>query len=286
MAGQHRFASLFAIGLMVPGLAFAQAATVPSSQPSSPNPFAVTPEQKAVLDALNASDPTQPAPKLDLLRVLANGSPNPNFGKSSPVFYTLHESFLKRAEQPVDLLFLGDSITQWWSKAPDVFKAHFGQYDWANFGIAADRTENVLWRIEHGELDRIKPKVVVLLIGTNNALQPQEKIVAGVTAVARRIREKLPGSKLLLLGIFPRNRDAAHNGKPDTLRSRLQAVNVELAKLDDAKNIRYLGIWKEFLSDDGTLSKDIMPDALHPSARGYEIWASAMQPLLDEMMKE
>ena len=161
-----------------------------------------------------------------------------------------------------------------------MWQEHYEKLNAANFGIGGDRTQHVLWRIQEGELDGIKPKVVVLMIGTNNSGSPAEEITKGVKAIVDQIHAKLPESKLLLLGIFPRSPKAS-----DGARAKLQAVNAELAKLDDGKQTRYLEIWKQFLTDDGELTKDIMPDALHPNEKGYKIWADTMQPLLDEMMK-
>lgn len=198
-----------------------------------------------------------------------------------PRFLAAHESFLKRGKEgPIGVLFLGDSITAGWTRAPDVWNKHFGAYQPANFGIGGDRTQNVLWRIANGELDGIAPKVVVLMIGTNNGGSPAEEIIRGDKKIVEEIHRKLPNTKLLLLGIFPRAAEAT-NG----LRAKIKEVNAELAKLDDGNKTRFLDIGDKFLSADGSLSKDIMPDYLHPNAKGYQIWADAMQPLLDEMMK-
>jgi lysophospholipase L1-like esterase len=200
-------------------------------------------------------------------------------------FWQKHESFLKRkASGPIGLLFLGDSITEGWGKARDIWNEHYAKDDVANFGISGDRTEHVLWRIESGELDRIAPKVVVLMIGTNNIGAPQEKILAGVTKVVAEIHENLPQSRLLLLAVFPRGADPADKGVA-SMRDKIKFVNEGLAKLDDGDKTRYLDIGPKFLDPDGKLPKEIMPDALHPNVKGYQIWADAMQPLLDEMMK-
>jgi lysophospholipase L1-like esterase len=213
---------------------------------------------------------------------------SPKWGKDGLIekrFWQKHESFLKRAESgPIGLLFLGDSITEGWGKASDIWNEHYGKDDVANFGISGDRTEHVLWRIESGELDRIAPKVVVLMIGTNNIGAPQEKILAGVTRVVGEIHENLPQSKLLLLAVFPRGADPATPAVAG-MREKIKFVNEGLAKLDDGDKTRYLDIGPKFLDADGKLPKEIMPDALHPNVRGYQIWADAMQPLLDEMMK-
>jgi beta-glucosidase len=178
------------------------------------------------------------------------------------------------------VLFLGDSITHRWLGSPDIWQKYYGRYDPADFGIEGDRTEHVLWRIAGGELDGIHPKVVVLLIGTNNIGYPVDDIVKGDTKVVSEIHSRLPDTKVLLLGIFPRGADPA-----DPVRAKIKDVNAALAKLDDGGKTRFLDFGDRFLETDGSISKEMMPDALHPAPKGYQIWAGAMQPLLDEMMK-
>ena len=158
------------------------------------------------------------------------------------------------------------------------------KYQPANFGIGGDRTQHVLWRIQQGELDGIKPKVVVLMIGTNNSPYSAPQIARADFEIVSEIHRKLPDTKVLLLGIFPRGDDPSKQNVA-ALRAKLKSVNAALARLDDGKRTRYVEIWDPFLQPDGILGKDIMPDALHPNAKGYQIWADTMQPLLDEMMK-
>ena len=203
----------------------------------------------------------------------------------------LHDSYVARAKQgQIDLLFLGDSITagwQWDQGGLNVWNQYYAPRRASEFGIGYDRTQNTLWRIEHGELDGIKPKVVVLLIGTNNAGNEDDgkprnttpEIVAGVTTLVKELRARLPASKVLLLGIFPRGE------KNDPVRAQVQDVNSQLARLDDGKTVKFLDLGSKFLETDGTLSRDIMPDLLHPNERGYRIWAQAMEDTLAGMMK-
>ncbi len=209
-------------------------------------------------------------------------APKMKDGAIEPTFKKMHESFLKRGKEgKIGVLFLGDSITQGWSgKGKDVWDKTYTAYDAANFGIGGDRTQHVLWRIDNGELDGINPKVVVLMIGTNNISYPAEEIAKADIKIISEIHQKLPQTKVLVLGIFPRE-NLASNPR----RAKIKEVNEALAKLDDGKLTRYLDIGSKFLTDDGTLTKEIMPDYLHPNAKGYQIWADAMQPLLDEMMK-
>lgn len=202
-------------------------------------------------------------------------------GQIDARFMQMHESFLKRGKEgPIGVLFLGDSITAGWGRAKDIWQQHYGQYDPANFGIGGDRTQHVLWRIENGELDGIAPKVVVLMIGTNNSGYPAEEIIKGDKKIVAMVHQKLPDTKLLLLGIFPRSAKAT-----DAVREKLKTVNAELAKLDDGNKTRYLDIGAKFLDAEGNLPADMMPDFLHPNVKGYQIWAESMQPLLVEMMK-
>jgi lysophospholipase L1-like esterase len=208
----------------------------------------------------------------------------------NPRFFELHEQFLARAKAgPIDLLFLGDSITEGWKVAPHIWEHYYGKYQPANFGIGGDQTHHVIWRIENGELDGLKPRVVVLMLGTNNtAMHTAEQIAAADRKIVTMIRTKLPETKVLLLAVFPRGPRKNRDGTPDAWEKRMEVirgVNAELAKLDDGQGVRFLDINQVFLGNDGTIPKPIMPDQLHPNAAGYQLWADAMKPLLDEMLK-
>jgi len=220
-------------------------------------------------------------------------APIPKAGNNR--FFELHESFLARKKEgPIDLLFLGDSITEGWRRAPHIWEHYYSQYNPANFGIGGDQTQHVIWRIENGELDGLSPKVVVLMLGTNNSGQHTgDEIAAADEKIIKMIQEKCPGTKVLLLAIFPR--DARRNpdgqitdaalaeaGKRVAVINRANAL---LAKLDDGTNVRFLDINAQFLGKDGRIPWTIMPDQLHPNAAGYQLWADAMKPLLEEMMK-
>jgi lysophospholipase L1-like esterase len=234
-----------------------------------------------------AADTTQPAvhapqapADVAAVKIGKGGTPDKKF-------MTMHESFLKQAKEGnIDLLFLGDSITEGWAgRGKDVWAKTYGKSNAANFGIGGDRTEHVLWRIDNGELDGIKPKVLVLMIGTNNTGGwSAEQIGVADTKIITEIHQKLPETKVLVLGVFPRGNDPK-DPKTEALREKIKQINSTLAKLDDGKTTRYLDIGDKFLAPDGVLTKEIMPDYLHPNAKGYQIWADAMQPLLDEMMK-
>jgi len=239
----------------------------------------------AGISAGDAAPPAAPAPAK---QAEPADQAAPKLGKDGMIekgFAAKHESFLKRGKEgPIGLLFLGDSITAGWGGAKEVWESHYGAHQPANFGIGGDRTQHVLWRIANGELDGITPKVVVLMIGTNNIGDSPENITKGDMKIISEIHAKLPATRLLLLGIFPRGADPKQAGVMG-MRAKIAAVNAELAKLDDGAKTRYLDLGPKFLDADGVLARDIMPDALHPNAKGYQIWADAMQPLLDEMLK-
>src|SRR5436190_15565053 len=253
--------------------AFCQPA--PAAQPKSvpaPGP-APTPELVAAIRFMNEQDPAIAAPRI----VNVNGEIQSPFLKA-------HNTFLARGKKgPVGVLFLGDSITAGWhTRGTDVWKARFEneKYQPANFGISGDRTQHVLWRIANGELDGIHPKALVLMIGTNNGDKPADDIARGVSAIVTAIRAKLPDTKILLFGIFPRGEKA-----DDPIRARLEAANEIIARLDDARHIFYLDIGGKFLQPDDSISRSVFVDFTHPSAEGYKIWADAMQPKLDTLMK-
>jgi len=199
-----------------------------------------------------------------------------------PGWVKRHEGFVEIAKKGgVDLLFLGDSITDGWrGGGKAVWEKNFAPLKAANFGIGGDRTEHVLWRLQHGELDGIKPKLAVLMIGTNNlGANKDEEIAAGVKAIVEELHKQTPETKLLLLGIFPRGMKA-----DDPARDRIKHINTIISKLDDGRTVKYLDIGDKFLEANGTLPKSIMPDALHPNAKGYEIWAEAIAPTVKEML--
>lgn len=194
-----------------------------------------------------------------------------------------HEQYLARAKEgKCDLLFLGDSITEGWGNN-DTWKKLYAPRNAVNFGIGGDTTQNVHWRITNGELEGLAPKAIVLMIGTNNfGLQNDQPadVARGVEALLKQLRTKLPESQILLLGIFPRD------AKPDTdFRKRIAATNELLAKLAGEK-ITYLDLGSKFLGEDGTLPKEIMPDALHLSPKGYEIWGAGLEESLKKLLGE
>jgi hypothetical protein len=195
-----------------------------------------------------------------------------------------HAEFLERSKQgDVDLLFLGDSITNLWPRVGERSWLKLAPYKPANFGIDADCTEHLLWRIEHGELDAISPRVVVLLIGSNNVFffadEAPQWTARGVEKIVRVIRERLPASKVLLFGIFPRD------DKESRVRRTITAVNREIRHLDDGAQVRFVDIGDQFLDAEGNIPSDIMPDKVHPNAKGYDLWYRSLESILPEMLK-
>ncbi|MBA3936581.1 MAG: hypothetical protein H0X38_03890 [Planctomycetes bacterium] len=194
-----------------------------------------------------------------------------------------HAAFLQRiAAGPVGLLFIGDSITDFFPDRGADTWARFTAYHPADFGISADRTEHVLWRLSNGELDDIEPTATVILIGTNNIGhfddEQSEWAAAGVAKVVATVRAKLPRTRILLLGVFPRDaKDSRH-------RQQVTEINAIIAQLADGKAVTWLDIGDRFLTADGAIDQELMPDGLHPSAKGYAVWYDAMWPTLEKLL--
>jgi len=195
-----------------------------------------------------------------------------------------HDSFNERVKQGnADLLFIGDSITQGWERAGKaVWDEFYAKRNAVNLGIGGDRTQHVLWRLDHGNIEGIQPKLAVLMIGTNNASSnTSEQIAAGVTAIVEKLRAKLPETKVLILAIFPRGPD-----KENAQRKVNEGANAIIQKLADNKMVHYLDIGPSFLAPDGTLSKEVMPDLLHLNEKSYRTWAEATEPKIKELLGE
>lgn len=194
-----------------------------------------------------------------------------------------HEAMNARAAMGnVDLVFIGDSITQGWEGAgKKVWEEFYGNRNAVNLGIGGDRTQHVIWRLDHGNLEGISPKLAVVMIGTNNSGDNQpEEIADGIQRIVEQIKEKTPETEILLLGIFPRG------ATPDDPRRQVnERTNEIVSKLADAQQVHYLDIGQAFLHA-GTLSEDIMPDLLHLSEKGYRIWAEAIEPKVAELMAQ
>jgi lysophospholipase L1-like esterase len=196
-----------------------------------------------------------------------------------------HEGFVETAKAGnIDLLLHGDSITDWWVQGDEnkaMFAKYFGHIKTANFAIAGDTTQGVLWGLRNGEGQGFQPKAVMVMIGTNNAgTNTGPEIAEGIGAIVLEMRTDFPNAKILLLGVFPR-------GVPgDPVRDKIAEINRIIARLDDQKHVFYMDIGWTFLDDKGFfLPNAFRTDNLHPMARGYDIWGAAVKDKLEQLLK-
>jgi lysophospholipase L1-like esterase len=204
-----------------------------------------------------------------------------------------HRQLLEKTRQGrIDVYFEGDSIVRRWGATdyPELlanWKGNFFGWNAADFGWGADKIENILWRLENGELDGVNPKAIVLLAGTNNVGSRARgeddatlaaEVARGIEAVVKLIEAKAPDAVIVLTAIFPRNDNMA-------AMPAIYAINELLAKLDDGRKIRYLNINDRLAGKDGKLFDGMMnPDGLHPTVKGYQVWADALKPILEELL--
>ena len=205
----------------------------------------------------------------------------------TPTDPSRHASFLRQIKEgngEFGLLLIGDSITDWWPAKGKESYAAFLPWKPLNLGVSGEHTEHVLYRLLNGELDGIKPKAAMIMIGTNNlghsAEEKPEWTAAGVKKIVETVRTRLPQTKILLLAIFPRNAKVA-----DPIRQRIVAANKLIAPIADGKTITFMDISDKFMDAEGNLKSDLMPDLLHPNATGYQVWLNAVKAKLEEMMK-
>jgi beta-glucosidase len=201
-------------------------------------------------------------------------------------------SDVRIAKGDVGLIFIGDSITHGWEdEGAEIWAKYYKPRKAINLGFSGDRTQHVLWRLEQHPIKSLAtkidgkatPKLAVLMIGTNNSNRDDNtaaEIGAGIAAIVEQLEVQLPEAKVLILGIFPRGK------KPDAQRKKNEDANAIAAKLADGQRVHFLDIGSKFLTADGTLTPEIMPDALHPNSKGYQIWADAMEPKLAELLGE
>lgn len=224
-----------------------------------------------LLATLHAQPADQPSPRTDANSRLA------------------HEQLLAKAKQGrIDVYFVGDSITRRWGATdyPE-FLAHwkrtFHGWNAGDFGWGGDTTQNILWRLQHGELDGVNPKVIVIMAGTNNVGRTPpdaakiEDVTRGVKAIVATCRQKAPAATLVLTAIFPRN------DGPD-LMPGITRINENLARLADGKTVRFLNVNDRLADSEGRLFPGMMGDQLHPSLKGYEVWAAGLTPILLELL--
>ena len=180
------------------------------------------------------------------------------------------------------VIFIGDSITQGWEGAgKEVWARYYAGRNAVNLGIGGDRTQHVLWRLDNGNLAGLKPKAAVVMIGTNNSNGEDnsvEQIADGVTAIVRRLREKLPETKVVLVGIFPRGEN------PNPQRGKVLQVNQIIEKLADGQNVFWVDFGHRYVTAEGLIPRDLMPDYLHLTPAAYTIWAEAIEDLLSRII--
>lgn len=185
----------------------------------------------------------------------------------------------------IQLVFDGDSITDQWQSpaAKPLWEENFGRHGAFDFGISGDHTEHLLWRLSRGQAAGLKPKLIAVLIGTNNLAHPPqqtpEQVAAGVRAIVAEYRRICPEAVILVQGIFPRGELPT-----DPFREKVRATNALISTLGDERNVIFLDFGANFLEPDGRISKEIMPDFLHLSAKGYQIWADAIRPVVTKAL--
>jgi lysophospholipase L1-like esterase len=245
--------------------------------------------QEALKRFIESADPKTQAVLKEFPALVEVRAPRPNSAivpGLAPFFRQKHEANLAVAKEgTAELLLMGDSITDFWRNdngpfaGKKVLEKYFGKWRIANFGIAGDTTQGVLYRLQNGEGEGFSPKAVMLMIGTNNiGRNTAEEIGEGIGAVTLQLRKSFPEANILLLGVFPRG--AAN----DPARTTVAEINQKIARLDDGQKVHYLDIGAKFLDADGSIPRDVMSDALHPSTKGYEIWAEAVAEPLGKLM--
>jgi lysophospholipase L1-like esterase len=296
----RRLAVLSLLGLMVlnaqPGRA-ADVAPVPEAVAiARPSPEEVALATASLQQFLAQAEPATKAVISKYPDLLAVRPPRVNpavLPFLNPGFRMKHAANVELAKKgDIDLLFMGDSITDFWRNSgrdgetnparagKAVFDKYYGAMKAANFGISGDTTQGVLYRLLDGEGQGFQPKAIMLMIGTNNAAMcSSAEIAEGVGAVVLELRKDFPNAKILLLGIFPR-------GNPgDPVRRTVLDVNPIIARLNDGQHVFYLDIGPKFLDANGVLQPDIMADKLHPNEKGYVIWAEAVKEELAELTR-
>ncbi|MES2604165.1 MAG: GDSL-type esterase/lipase family protein [Pseudomonadota bacterium] len=272
-------------------LLFGQSAPVPAAvaipRPSAAEVTALTSTFDSFKKSLPADTQALLAKYPDLISVRVPGVNTAVVPDLSPRFVEKHQANLAVAKAGnIDLLFAGDSITDFWRNpegafaGKPVFDKHWGAIKTANFGIAGDTTQGVLYRLQHGEGQGFSPKAVMLMIGTNNTrANSAAEIAEGIGAIVLEMQKDFPAAKILLLGIFPRSTPV------DPVRKQIAEINSIISKLGDDKKVFYMDIGKVFLDAQGNIGTDIMSDGLHPTTKGYELWAAAVSAKLAELLK-
>lgn len=236
---------------------------------------------------LPVPDAGPPPPQEPADAKLIPGTPLPGYWPDFPkAWMVVHESHVKRAKEGgIDVLFLGDSLTQGWGSAgKETWDKNFAPLNAANFGIGGDKTGNVLWRLEHGAIEGFSPKLVVLMIGVNNLWSGKNtaaEIAGGIRAIVTRLRAKLPQTKLLVLGVLPIGTSATDIG-----RLKVADVNAHAASLDDGAMVRVSDFGTAFVQKNGALLDGAyQKDNLHLTSKGYEVLARQLVPVITGLLK-
>ncbi len=246
--------------------------------------------EKALKNFINKADPTVKEINRKYPGLIAVRVPRPNTAivpNLAGWFRPKHQDNLQVAKQgDIEVLFMGDSITDFWRNSDGanagkpVMDKYFGDLKIANFGIAGDTTQGVLYRLQNGEGQGFSPKAVMLMIGTNNTAQNNaDEIAEGIGAVVLELQKDFPKAKILLLAVFPRSTPG------DPVRDTIDNINKKISKLHDGNKVYYMDIGDKFLDEKGFIPKDVMGDALHPTTKGYEIWAQAVKEKLYSLLK-
>jgi len=207
-----------------------------------------------------------------------------------------HQSFLDVAKAGnINLLFVGDSITDWfyWMRGGSydltgkaVWDKTFAPLKAADFAIAGDTTQGALWRMQNGELEGFKAKLIILMLGTNNVNRnPNAEIADGDRLIIEEFKKHQPQAKILVLAIFPHVTPAGSSWKDGALRAPIEEINSKLATFADNKQVFYMDIGSKFLDAEGKVPADVMADGLHPTPKGYQIWADAIIDRVNALMK-
>ncbi|HEY0962153.1 MAG TPA: GDSL-type esterase/lipase family protein [Pseudomonadales bacterium] len=280
---------------VLPILSVAQTAAVPAEVPAAvaiprPSPAEVatiTNSFETFKNSLPAADKAVLDKYPDVLAVRVPGPNTAVIPDLSPRFADKHEANKAvAAAGDIDVLFMGDSITDFWRNAEGpfagkpVFDKTWGDLKVANFGIAGDTTQGVLYRLQNGEGEGFSPKAIMLMIGTNNTrANTAAEIAEGIGAIVLELQQDFPDAKVLLLGIFPRSTPV------DPVRAQIAEINSIVSRLHDGDKVHYLDIGKVFLDGSGNIPLDVMSDGLHPTTKGYELWAAAVKEPLAALLR-
>jgi lysophospholipase L1-like esterase len=288
---QKTLVTLLAAAVLPCGLAKAQ--TVPVTFIGSSNPvtlFDGAQAPPAAGPAANAINPTNAAPRGPGARGFGSPAdqPSPRRDSNSQI---AHQQLVEKAKKGgIDIYFEGDSITRRWGTSDPQYRdnlenwnTNFFGWNAGDFGWGADRIENILWRLENGELDGVNPKIIVVLAGINNVGtfpggDPKvADITRGLQAIVKVCQEKAPNAVIVLTGLFPRNDNLA-------VIPEINQINEKLAKMADGKKIRYLNVNDKLADKDGKQFPGMTRDRLHPTVKGYQIWADGLKPIFTEIL--